>query len=463
MAPEVGLGARDILVVDDDPDIVTLVQTTLAGESLRVAAAYTSDEALAALSRDAFDLILLDVKLPDRDGLETLRILRERGVEIPVIVVTSHASMQVAMEAMKEGAHDFLTKPLRPSDLERIVDEALTPPEGAVEPAIGTSAPGSDDGAPQFVGRSPGIVEVYKTMGRVAQTNATVLVTGESGTGKELVARVLHQNSRRAAGPFLAINCAAIPETLLESELFGHERGAFTGAVQRSVGRVERADGGTLFLDEIGDMPLELQAKVLRLLEQREIERVGGRQPIAVDVRIVAATHRDLEMAVESGAFREDLYYRIAVVRVELPPLRERGDDVRRLTDHFVRLLSGPLGRPVDRVEPAVYERLASYDWPGNVRELRNVVERALILGRGPALRARDLPPLRGGHEQRARPASLDALARDRASLAEVEGKYLARVLEETGWNQTRAAEILDVHRNTLRRKMERYGIAEPE
>lgn len=447
---------RRVLVVDDDPNVIALAGAALGSERVVVEGALSGEEALSRVAARTPDLILLDVVLPDRDGLEILECLSSGGLDVPVIVITSHVGMDIAIRAMKQGAYDFLAKPLRPAQLERVVAAVLDGSGDGVEP--GSGARSVEDDRERIVGRSPEIIEVYKTIGRVAPTNATVLVVGESGTGKELVARVLHRNSRRSHGPFVAVNCAAIPESLLESELFGHERGAFTGAVQRATGTVERAHRGTLFMDEIGDMSLALQSKVLRLLEQREVERVGGTGPLAVDVRVVAATNRDLQAAVRRGEFREDLYYRLAVVTISLPSLGERVGDIRLLADHWIRRLASRLGRSIERVEPEVYERLEAYGWPGNVRELRNILERSLILGRGTVLRTSDLPPLDESDSPGPAP-TLEELARDGTSLEELETEYLRRILGRVGWNQTRAAELLGIHRNTVRRKIEQYGL----
>lgn len=458
-----------VLVVDDDPDVGLFAETVLGGEGIAVLSATTGEEALNRVAEAAPDVVLLDVVLPGMDGLEVLRLLRDRGLVAPVLLITSHASMDVAMEAMQSGAYDFLTKPIRPSALVNAVRHAARSARagrGGVEEAgaEGTeSAPAGSGpaGPPRLIGKCPAMVEVFKTMGRVAGTRATVLVTGETGTGKELVARVIHDRSGRP-GPFQAVNCAAIPETLLESELFGHEKGAFTGADGPKPGKFELADGGTLFLDEIGDMPTGLQQKILRALEQREIERLGGTEPTPVDVRVVAATHAPLEDRVAAGDFRKDLFFRLAVIRISLPPLRDRGEDLGRLTDHFVDRLGAETRRRVERVDDHVYERLASYRWPGNVRELRNVLERALILGRGPALTAADLPELRPPDAATEAGDGLPDLARRGASLEEVEGRYVRAVLDRNGWNRTESARVLGIHRNTLRRKIEEYGLEEP-
>lgn len=460
---------RRLLVVDDDPNIIAFVRATFGGErELEVLAAQSGEEALERVRASRPDVILLDVVLPGLDGMETLRALRRGGVEAPVILITSHASMDLALSAMKDGAHDFLTKPIPAAALSRIVRTLLreggreaTPVEPLAGHGDGSTADRGSDG-PLMVGRSPAMVEVFKTVGRVAQTNATVLLSGETGTGKGLVARLIHRHSRRR-GRFQAVSCAAIPETLLESELFGHERGAFTGADRRKPGKFELADSGTLFLDEIGDMPPLLQPKILHALEEREIERLGGTEGIPVSARIVAATSSPLGERLAQGRFREDLYYRLAVITIRLPPLRERGSDLRRLTEHFVRRLAPRVGRRIERISEAVHEALEGYDWPGNVRELRNVLERSLILGRGPVLTTADLPELRSGGSDVGLDGSLRRLARHGVPLEEVERRYIADVLEEAEWNRSEAARRLEIHRNTLRSKMRRYGITPPD
>ncbi len=459
---------KRLLVVDDDPDVITFVQAIFGHDrQIDVVAAASGEEALERVRASRPNVILLDVVLPGLDGLETLRALRRGGVEAPVILITSHASMDLALAAMKEGAHDFLTKPIPAAALSRIV-RTLLQEDGRggtpVAPLPGESVRDSAEPSetPLMVGRSPAMVEVFKTVGRVAQTNATVLLSGETGTGKGLVARLIHQHSRRR-GRFQVVSCAAIPHTLLESELFGHERGAFTGADRRKPGKFELAESGTLFLDEIGDMPPLMQPKILRALEEREIERLGGTEGIPVSARVVAATSLPLEKRLAEGRFREDLYYRLAVVTIHLPPLRERGSDLRKLTEHFVRCLGPRVGRRIERISEAAHEKLEAYDWPGNVRELRNVLERSLILGRGPLLTTSNLPHLesRGSHYEAGR--SLRALAKREVSLEELERRYIVDVLEETDWNRSEAARRLEIHRNTLRSKMQRYGIAPPD
>ncbi len=452
-----------LLVVDDDPDVVRFVEVAMRGGPLEVTAVGSGEEALETVGRAEPAAILLDLRLPGMNGIDTLRELNRRGVRVPVVLITSHASMDATIRAMREGAYDFLTKPLRADRVAAVVDRALGKGRGAAHAVPESTGEEEDEESPLgIVGRSPAMIEVFKRIGRVTEANTTVLITGESGTGKELVAHVLHRNSRRSARPFLVVNCAAIPETLLESELFGHEKGAFTGAVERRIGKFERAHGGTLFLDEIGDMPLGLQSKILRALEERRIERLGSRDAVPVDVRVVAATNRDLTEAVTEGHFRVDLYYRLAVVVIRIPALRERREDIRPLADHFLRLFKRQLGRRLEGVSPELYRRLEQHDWPGNVRELRNVLERAMILGHGPILSPDDLPALGTRAAGSAAAERVRALRRAGLTLTDVEREYYRATLEETGWNLSRAARALGVHRNTVRRKIADLGLDVP-
>ena len=342
-------------------------------------------------------MVLLDLRLPDQSGLEVYQQIRRLDARIPVIFVTMAKAADAAIEAMKQGAYDYLFKPLDLHQLRRVVGEALEVARRMREPAvIAETTPDPDvDGA--IVGSCPAMREVYKAIGRVAAQDVPVLITGESGTGKELVARAIYQHGPRAKAPFLALNCAAIPENLLESELFGHEKGAFTGAERRRIGKFEQCSGGTLFLDEIGDMPLASQAKVLRLLQEQAFERVGGNETVRTDVRLIAATHRDLEAWSAEGKFRPDLYYRLGVFTIHLPPLRERGDDLPMLVHHYVRRFNRELSRDVREVTPETMERLCSYPWPGNIRELQSVVKQALLRATGPVLVPAFLPESLGG------------------------------------------------------------------
>ena len=409
-----------------------------------VTAATSQAEGLALVARGGWDLILLDVDFSGA-GLELLSRLRadRRG---PVVLLAGVPSISLTLDAIQRGAHDLLPKPLSAQRVREIV-ASLSPAVSARPLPVAGS--GTD-----IVGSSPAMMSVFKSVARAAGSDATVLVLGESGTGKELVARTLHAQSERSRGPFVAINCAAIPENLLESELFGHEKGAFTGAIARRIGRFERANGGTLFLDEIADMSLALQAKILRALQDRSVERVGGGGVTPIDVRVVAATNRDLRAAVELGRFRDDLYYRLAVVTLQLPALRERGDDLDRLTEHFAALYAREHHRPIRAIADETLRVVRACPWPGNVRQLRNAIERAVVMSDGEVLLPSHLPEelsaaaeLPGGREL------------PLCSLAEMERRMIQRALFETDRNQSLAAERLGIHRNTLRRKILEYGL----
>jgi DNA-binding NtrC family response regulator len=442
-----------VLLVGGDAETAAAVRVAAgdAGLEARVAASLT--DGLRAISERPWRATLLSLEAADEDMALVRRIAREASAGALVLLARA-PSVRLAMEAPAAGAADLLAEPVRREDVARVLAAAAAVAGGVPLPAADA---GGDD---ELVGSSPELLEVFKTVGRIGPSPATVLVTGESGTGKELVARAVHRVSPRAAGPFVAVNCAAIPEDLLESELFGHERGAFTGAVARKVGRFERAHGGTLFLDEIGDMSLVLQAKILRALQEREIERVGGEERIALDVRVVAATHRDLAALIAAGDFREDLFYRLAVVRLHLPPLRERRGDVRALALHYAARFAHAYARPLRAVSDDALLRLEAHAWPGNVRELRNVVERAVLLATGdvllPGHLEMDAP--RGGEAPAAAGPALPGYAPE-MSMAEVEALHLRQVLDRVGGHFGRAAEQLGMHRNTVSRKAMEYGI----
>lgn len=446
-----------VLLVDDNEEVHQIVAAAVEQADVDLHSVMSAEEALGRVGAISPDLILLDLVLPGMNGCEALREMKQRGVAAPVIVITSHASVDAAVEAVEGGAVDVLTKPLRLRPLMELLDrfraESSAAPVGTITGSEGLGA--GEEGA--LIGKSPQMVEVYKAIARVAGTSVTVLIEGESGTGKELIARAIHRYSRRS-GAFVAVNCAAIPETLLESELFGHEKGAFTGASGTKRGKLERAHEGTFLLDEVGDMPLSLQSKILRVLDECRVERVGGSKSIPVNVRMISATHRDLRAQVRHGAFREDLFYRLAVVTINVPPLREREGDIHLLVDHHVATLAPRVRRTITAVHPEVYERLARYSWPGNVRELRNVLERSMILSRGPVLDPSALPDLeepdRGDHP-------FEQLAMEQRHLADVERHYIARVLHASGWNQSEAARRLGIHRNTLRRKISEYRLSQ--
>jgi DNA-binding NtrC family response regulator len=445
-----------VLVVDDEAGVRESLRMLLHGEC-EVATADSADAALARIAEARPDLILLDLVMPGRSGLELLEELRQGGEPPPVIVLTATKTVTTAVEAMKLGAADYVTKPFEVDALRikirnllqhRALEERVAELTDALEERTRLGA---------LIGRSEPMRRVFRTLERVARSPANVLISGESGTGKELVARAIHELGPRADGPFVAINCAAIPESLMESELFGHERGSFTDASERRIGKFEQATGGTLFLDEIAELRPGVQAKLLRALQERSIERVGGREAIAVDARFVAATNRDLAREVAEGRFRPDLFYRIHVVPIELPPLRERREDVPLLAEAFLERTEGPK-RKLSREALAALERHA---WPGNVRELQNAIEHALALCEGPTIRPEDLPE---AVVQATRTEALrDAVRSGQLGLEDATARFelelIREALEGCGWNQTRAAERLGITRRVLKLKMDRYGL----
>jgi two-component system response regulator AtoC len=406
-------------------------------------------------AREGWDAVLLSLGVENVDS-RTAALMGSQKEVGALLVSTSRATLDVTLEARGAGASAVLAEPIQPDELARELAHLFGRSRRVALPE-----PPHDDGQTRILGSSPAIARVFDVIASVASTPATVLVTGESGTGKELVARMLHEASGRSQRPFVAVNCAAIPENLLESELFGHERGAFTGALTQKPGRFERAAGGTLFLDEIGDMSLVLQAKILRALEEREVERVGGTKALPVDVRVVAATNRSLAQRIEDGEFREDLYYRLAVIQLELPPLRERADDLEELALHFAVSFAHAYARPVRWVAEDALKRIRAYPWPGNVRELRNVMDRAVLLCRGSTLSVHDLRL--GDDAPRASPRSSGqgpAEYPPTLTLAEVEARHIGRVIAHTEGHLGEAAKVLGIHRNTLTRKVQEYGIA---
>jgi len=471
-----------ILVADDEESMRWVLSKALRKKGFTVDLARDGDEALRLIRTESYDLAILDIKMPGITGLELLDKVREIKADLLVVIMTAEAGMKNTVEAMKRGAYDYLTKPFDLDVMDAIVEKA----NRAREMSLQVSSL-KDELKEHYllekgiIGNSLPMREVYKTIGKVAPSDMTVLVQGESGTGKELIARAIHYNSRRLVKPFIAMNCAAIPKELLESELFGHEKGAFTGAIERKPGKFEQANGGTVFLDEIGDMPLDLQAKILRVLQEREITRTGGSQNIQVDVRIVAATNQDLMQLVQQRLFREDLYYRLNVVPINLLPLRERRDDIPLLIEHFLQKTCAELDIPLKKVDPPAMERLEAYSWPGNVRELENVIKRGVILSSDPLLTLDDFPVLVAGGGGAGADAgddlSLEALVdrKLRISFAhvdklesgdvynmvieQVERPLIAFLLEKTRWNQVRAASILGINRNTLRKKITELGV----
>jgi DNA-binding NtrC family response regulator len=452
-----------VLVVDDEAGVRESLRMLLHGEC-EVATAESADAALARVGEAMPDLILLDLVMPGRSGLELLEELRQLDDPPPVIVLTATKTVTTAVEAMKLGAADYVTKPfevdaLRIKIRHHLEHSALTAElEELRDELEGRSRLG------QLLGRSPAMRQVYRTIERMAASHVNVLIAGESGTGKELVARAVHDLGARAKGPFVAINCAAIPETLIESELFGHEKGAFTDAAERRIGRFEQAKGGTLFLDEIGELPQGVQAKLLRALQERTIERIGGREPISVDARFVAATNRDLAKEVSDGRFRNDLYYRIHVVSVTLPPLRERREDVKLLADEFLGRAAAQVGRPGLKLSRSALGTLERYSWPGNVRELENAIEHAVALSDGGVIDEKDLPEaiVAGGRTEALRDAVRTGQLGMEEATARFEHELIREALERNEWNQTRAAEQLGITRRVLKLKMDRYGLVEP-
>jgi two-component system nitrogen regulation response regulator GlnG len=460
-----------LLVVDDEPSILHFFRRAFPGPEVTLLTAATAAEGLAAVERDRPDVVVLDINLVGESGLETFRRVQRIDPKVPVVFITGHGTADTAIEAMRLGAYEYLLKPLELDHLTDLVDRAFEISRLMRVPATIPEGDETDGASDAMIGRCPAMQEVYKAVGRVAPQDVTVLILGESGTGKELVARAVYHYSRRSGGPFLAVNCAAIPEALLESELFGHEKGAFTGADRRRIGKFEQATGGTLFLDEVGDMTPLTQAKILRVLQGQEFERVGGSEPIRTDVRVVAATNRDLEKMVAEGAFRGDLYYRLNVFTIHLPPLRDRGEDLPLLVEHFVRRFARELGKDVREVSPEALEVLRRYPWPGNVRELQSVVKQALLASTGPVVLPEFLPPtVRGSAGASALDFGglteyvTDQLRADSTTLyadyqSLTDRHLLTLVLRHAGGNLSRAARVLGITRATLRAKLTALGI----
>jgi DNA-binding NtrC family response regulator len=452
-----------VLVVDDEAGVRESLRMLLHGEC-EVVTAESADAALAHLGTSPPDLILLDLVMPGRSGLELLEELRQLDEPPPVIVLTATKTLTTAIEAMKLGAADYVTKPFEVDALRIKIRHYLEHRALAAEVEELKDELQGRSRLGRLLGRSPAMRQVYRSIERMAGSHVSVLISGESGTGKELVARAIHELGPRSAGPFVAINCAAIPEPLMESELFGHERGAFTDASERRIGRFEQASGGTLFLDEIGELAPGVQAKLLRALQERSIERVGGRESIAVDARFLAATNRELSREVAEGRFRPDLYYRIHVVSILLPPLRERKEDVRLLAEEFVERVARQAGRSGLRLSRGAMAALERFSWPGNVRELENAIEHAVALGDGPMIDERDLPEsiVAQGRTEALRDAVRSGQLGLEDATARFELELIREALERCSWNQTRAAEQLGVTRRVLKLKMDRFGLHEP-
>ena len=455
------IGKR-ILVVDDEESLRRVTQLKLQQAGYEATTAADGTAALQLLARNPQDLIITDMKMPGMSGIDLLRKVKEDYPEVIVIVVTAFGTIESAVEAMRIGAYDYLIKPINADALKIVVSRALEHHRLREEVRSLRSAIDRKFGFESIIGRSKGLLATLDDAARVAQSDSTVLVQGETGTGKELLAKAIHFNSPRRDHPIIVINCGAIPKDLLESELFGHVKGAFTGAVANKTGKVEMANHGTLFLDEIGEMPLELQVKALRVIQQREIEKVGAPIPMKVDVRIIAATHRDLHAMVEDGTFREDLYYRLAVIPLTLPPLRERPDDIPELVALFFRKFKEQMNRPTLKLDASLMPYFAGYRWPGNVRELENVLERLVVLARGEEITVEDLPEFLRREKPALEAIELDFPPRG-ISLEGVERELVYRALQKANWNQTKAAEYLDISRKQLIYRMEKFNFRRDE
>jgi len=455
-----------ILVADDEDSLRWVLEKGLRQAGYDVVSVKDGAAAVRAVEDEAFDLVFVDVRMPGMDGLAALAKMRERRPDACVVVMTAHGTMETAIQAMQRGAYDYLTKPFDLDEVLLLAQRALEAARLTQEVARLKTGMQEVREFSALIGRHPRMQDVYKTIGRIAGSDVTVLLRGESGTGKELVARAIHHYSRRAGRPFVAVSAAAIPSTLLESEMFGHERGAFTDAKERRLGKFELAHGGTLYLDEIGDMPLELQAKVLRALQERTIERLGGQESIRIDVRILAATNRKLENEVAAGRFRADLFWRLNVIPIEMPSLCARGSDIVRLANHFLRRANARHNRNVEGFEPQMLEVMKAYGWPGNIRELENLVERMVIVKASGMLAVMDLPPaVRTPRDTAtARSTTVPELPENgadlKAILEAVEQRMIGEALVRTGGNKNRAAELLGLNRTTLVEKLRRRRVS---
>ncbi len=444
-----------VLIVDDEKSARDGLVRALRRD-YNVLAAENGNAALEVLSSQGIDVLLSDVRMPGMDGITLMQRALANQPELTCIILTAYGDVDLAVEAMKQGATDFMTKPINLDKLELVLGRVLKARKIELENERLKVQLDDKYGLENIIGRSAAMQEVFDTIRQVAVSRATVLIQGESGTGKELVAKAIHQLSPRSKGPFIAVHCAALSENLLESELFGHEKGAFTGAMERRIGRFEKADGGSLFLDEISEIDAAVQVKILRALEERQIERVGGDTPVDVDTRLIAATNRDLKDMVDQGDFREDLFYRLYVVVITLPPLRDRQDDILLLLNHYLAVFNEENSKQIEGFTAAAYEMLSAYAWPGNIRELRNLVERMVVLARGNVIDVKDIPAqVRGAVQGEGGEVRIDA----DLTVDEMEKRMIIQALEKTGGNRTKAAEKLGISRRTLHRKLNQYGI----
>ena len=449
---------KRILLVDDDQSLRRVLQVQLEQDGYSVTSAASAAETLSLLAVRPYDLVIADLKMPGMSGLDLLKTIRSKHPETIVIILTAFGTVETAVEAMKAGAYHYLTKPVHPEELALTLDRALEHIQLVEEVRALRASLNQKYGFENILGRSDALMEVLDTAARAARTNSTLLIRGETGTGKELLARAIHQNSSRKDAALITINCGAIPKDLIESELFGHVKGSFTGAVANKRGKVELADGGTLFLDEVGELSLDVQVKLLRLIQEGEIEKVGSEGRAKLDLRIIAATHRDLQAMVEDGTFRQDLYYRLAVIPLVLPPLRERADDIPDLVQFFFNQSKEKNGRSELTLSAAVMPYFSQYRWPGNIRELENLIERIVVLARTNEVTVQDLPEV-----LRRERSHLDALEIDLppqgVSLEGIEKELILKALQKCNWNQTHAARYLDISRKTLIYRMEKHGI----
>ena len=445
-----------VLVVDDHPNVLVVLQDLLEREGFKVLTSGNYDEAVPFVEGEDLDVILTDLKMPGRSGMELLDYSRRRRPDIPVIMISGHGDIEAAVNAMKKGAFDFISKPVAETELIPVIRRALSE-SGFNREIVSDYFEEREDFDPGFIGSTAAVEEIFRTVGKIAPTDSTVLITGETGVGKELIARAIHLASPRKGGPFIKVHCAAIPETLVESELFGFEKGAFTGAISPKPGRFELADGGTLFLDEVGEIPFPVQVKLLTALQDRAFERVGGVKTRRVDIRIVAATNRDLKTMVEEGGFRADLFYRLNVVPIFIPPLRDRKDDISRQALHFLEKFSGRHGRDIHRIPDNVMASFLGYDWPGNTRELENVMERLVLLSEDNTLDSTSLPPELGPVRTVETAEGFKGKVEDAAHATEK--LLIKKALVKSGGNRTRAAESLGISRRTLYKKMKDYRL----
>lgn len=451
-----------ILVVDDELSMREMLSNFLKNEGYRVLVVDNGEEAVARVRDEEPQVVLLDMKMAGMDGIETLAQIRELNKDTSIIIITAYGTMGNVVEAMKLGIYDYITKPFDVEKLKRLIERALKAQRLSKQVPSLQQKLEEKYRLENIVGKNPQMFEVYKRIGKVVDNKATVLVTGETGTGKELVARAIHFNGLLKERPFVVVDCASLPQDILESELFGHEKGAFTGAIAKKLGKFEIAHGGTLFLDEVGNLTLAIQAKLLRVLQEKQIQRVGGTKPIKINVRIIAATHRDLEKAVKENSFREDLYYRLNVVLIPLPALRRRKDDIPLLVEHFLRQYRSESKGKIKYVPPETMNLLMNYSWPGNVRELENIIERAVVMGKESTILPEDLPSEISEASYISYPDLTAGKTFLKQRVVNLERKLIIEALEKTGWVQTKAAKLLGISRRIIRYKMQKYGIEKP-